>query len=275
MTGSLLGVVRRTARPWVRLAREPEFRTLCRLRLALQGVPRHRECRARVHGLDLVIPDAASFLASYREIFVERTLAFHAAGDAPRILDLGANIGMSVLYFKRLYPRARVTALEPDPAMFPCLTRNVHGNGFTDVTLIQRAAWHSTTRLEFLPDGADGGRTFAAGAEPMGAKVEVESVDVPALLGNERFDFVKMDIEGAEHSVLPACADALGGVRQIFVEYHGSSSVPSAMGAVLGTLERSGFHVQVHTVRSAEHPLLESGDAPGCDLILHLYGSRA
>ena len=265
------------AKHLLRLAREPEYRTYCRLEASLGRIPRFRECRARVHGLNLAIPDAASFLISYREIFVERTLAFPWSGAEPRILDLGSNIGLSVLAFKRAFPRARVTALEPDPHLFEILSRNVHGNGFTDVALVAKAAWREAARLRFVPDGADGGRAFAPGAQPAaaGRALEVDAIDIPALLREEQYDFVKMDIEGAESAVIPASAGALGKVSYIFVEYHGVSTEKPALASVVGPLEEAGFRIQVHTVRSPAHPFLEGGSGREYDLILHIYGSRA
>ena len=285
MSGWFRPLAEGPAKHLVRLARDPEYRALCRLDASLGRLPRYRECRARVHGLDLTIPDAASFLISFREIFVERTLAFRWNGAEPRILDLGANIGMSVLAFKRAFPRAKVTALEPDPRLFEILKRNVHGNGFTDVTLLEKAAWREATRLRFLPDGADGGRALcpdanasvaggSGGAAGSRRAVEVDALDIPALLRDEPFDFVKMDIEGAERALIPACAGSLGRISYLFVEYHGFSAEKPALSSVVGPLEEAGFRIQVHTVRSPRHPFLVDGADGNGDLILHIYGSR-
>jgi FkbM family methyltransferase len=275
MTAWLRPLVEGPAKHLLRLARDPEYRAYCRLDASLGRLPRFRDCRARVHGMDLAIPDPASFLPSFREIFVERTLAFPWPGAEPRILDLGANIGLSVLAFKRAFPRARVTALEPDPRLFEVLRRNVHGNGFTDVTLIQKAAWSEATRLRFLPDGADGGRALPPSASVQtGATLEVETADIPGLLRAESYDFVKMDIEGAERVVVPASAGALESVSFIFVEYHGASTEMPVLASVVGPLENAGFQIQVHTVRSPDQPFFKSGAGQDYDLILHIYGSR-
>lgn len=39
---------------------------------------------------------------------------YGSLSEAPRIIDGGANIGLSVIYFKQLFPRSRTTAFEPD-----------------------------------------------------------------------------------------------------------------------------------------------------------------
>jgi len=46
-------------------------------------------------------------------------------GATPLILDCGANIGLSSLYFAKNWPSAHVVAVEPDPSNFELLRRNV------------------------------------------------------------------------------------------------------------------------------------------------------
>ena len=54
--------------------------------------------------------DAGVMLSLYREIFLDRGYEVAGLGDAPVILDCGGNIGMSVIWFKQRYPRARIIA---------------------------------------------------------------------------------------------------------------------------------------------------------------------
>jgi FkbM family methyltransferase len=49
-----------------------------------------------------------------------------ASPGAPRAT--GANIGMSVVFFKSLYADAEVLAFEPDPRTFSQLEENVQAN---------------------------------------------------------------------------------------------------------------------------------------------------
>lgn len=269
-------LVREPSRHLLRLARDRRYRAFCSLDARLRGAPRFQERRVRVDGLDLTVPDAPSFLASFREIFVERTLDFPWSGAGPRILDLGANIGLSVIAFKRSHPGARITALEPDPNLFQILKQNVHGNGFADVTLVGAAAWSEATRLPFAPDGADGGRALDRSVESTETLrvLDVEAISLPEMLRRETYDYIKMDIEGAERAVLPACAGLFHGISHLFVEYHGFRGEADGLAPVVAVLEDAGFRLQVHTVRSPQHPFLKNGPASGCDLILHLYASR-
>ena len=53
---------------------------------------------------------AGAMLSLYREIFLDHGNEVAGLGDAPVILDCGGNIGMSVIWFKQRYPRARIIA---------------------------------------------------------------------------------------------------------------------------------------------------------------------
>lgn len=272
MSGLLRPLIAGPARHVLRLLRDPEYRTLARLETTLGGRPRFRPCRARVHGWALEIPDSASFLSSYREIFVEGLYAFPWPERPLRILDLGANIGLSVLYFKRSHPQAEIVVLEADPGIFGCLERNVHGNGFRDVELLQRAAWNENTRLTFRRDGADGGRAVATGGGQ--GTTEVEAIDIAAFAGQHSFDVIKMDIEGAESVVLPALGPVLGRVRYLMLEYHSVAGRPQSLAAVLQVLEGCGFRVHAHSVVSSPRPFVELRPHDGYDLVLHLFAWR-
>jgi len=83
--------------------------------------------------------DGPNFYILYKDIFIHRIYHFEAQRPDPLILDCGSNIGMSILYFKHIYPRARVIGFEPDPAIFPYLEENVARNGLKDVQLVQAA----------------------------------------------------------------------------------------------------------------------------------------
>src|SRR5205814_5177552 len=137
--------------------------------------------------------------SAFHAIFVDECYALRSHNDHPLILDCGANIGLSVLYLKRLYPKSRIIAFEPDHAIFDVLKHNVHGNGFTDVELVRAAVWSQTTTLRFWREGTGAGRV-------VGTTNQTGLIDVPAIRLRDRLeaapiDFLKLDIEGAETEV--------------------------------------------------------------------------
>ena len=43
-----------------------------------------------------------------------------------KFIDCGANIGISILFFKKQYPDCTIMAFEPNPHAFPLLEKNVN-----------------------------------------------------------------------------------------------------------------------------------------------------
>lgn len=254
-----------------RLARDREYRTFCGLCSRYGRSPRFVSRHIRVHGWDLEVPDAASFLSAWYAIFVQRIYDFHAGCRSPSILDCGANIGLAVLRLKQLYPEARVTAFEADPSIFGALERNVHGNGFRDVELVNKAVWSSQTTVRFAPEGGDSGR-IDSGRE---GAIEVPAVRLRDYLA-ERIDFLKVDIEGAEVEVLRDCVDCLPRVRAAFVEHHSILGRPQELGTLIHWFEAQGFRSHVHSAFCSPSPLAElrAHDELHMDLQVNLFFFR-
>ncbi|HET7425244.1 MAG TPA: hypothetical protein VFJ92_16880, partial [Gemmatimonadales bacterium] len=72
----------------------------------------------QLHGLTFQYRNAPEFELLAHEIFEGGEYEFPCDTDAPVILDCGSHIGLSVAWFKRRFPKARITAFEPDPQNF-------------------------------------------------------------------------------------------------------------------------------------------------------------
>ena len=75
---------------------------------ARRGAPRDR---AQVGAFDVRFIGRSSFDFQNREIFQERQYLFETDNAAPFVVDCGANIGMSVLYFKKSLPGSESAGL--------------------------------------------------------------------------------------------------------------------------------------------------------------------
>lgn len=69
-----------------------------------------------------------AFFAIFTELFIYNIYYSRIGKDNPFIVDCGANIGMAVLYFKYLYPGAKIECYEPDRETFLILQKNVISN---------------------------------------------------------------------------------------------------------------------------------------------------
>ena len=238
-------------------------------RRRLERWPRYVPTTTVFRGNPFAVVDACTFLAGSDEIFGERIYEFQTSKPAPRILDCGANIGLSVLYFKTIHPGARVVAFEPDPAIFRVLEANVASFKLRDVELRQAAVWTENGTIEFKPEGGFSGRILPGATGTVG----VPSVRLRDYL-DDPVDFLKIDIEGAEMDVLSDCADRLDGVERMFIEYHAECGQPQRLDEMLAIVRRAGFFYQIHEAYVARKPFLERPPMMGMDLQLNLFCFR-
>jgi FkbM family methyltransferase len=185
----------------------------------------------------------------YREIFVRQHYYFRARNETPAILDCGANVGMASVYFKWLYPKARVQAFEPDPATFQLLKRNIARN-MLDVEIHNCALWDENTEVDFFPDSTDPGGLLMS---TVASRCKGERVKVPGRRLSDfidgTIDFVKLDVEGAEHRVLSELVQSgrVQAIRAIVIEYHHRlGGQKSCLAEFLLMLEHAGFEYQIH-----------------------------
>ena len=221
-------------------------------------LPRYVETTTDLMGFEATIPDGPSFIAVWSALFQNGIYDFSTNSPSPRILDCGANIGLSCLFFKQRYPDSRITAFEPDPKIFAYLKGFVAHAKLSDIELVPKGVWSSATNLSFYSEGSDGGRICCIGAPP--AKViEIQTVRLRDYLC-EPIDFLKIDIEGAETEVIIDCADSLEYVNRLFVEYHSFIAQPQTLDQILTVLRHAGFRVQIHPGMKAEKPFLDVFD---------------
>ena len=186
----------------------------------------------------------------FDEIFLEGCYLFRSDKDNPLILDCGSNIGMSILFFKKLYPNARIVGFEPDPATFEKLKANVRQNSLQDITLHQCALSSGTGTIDFYHNQERSGDLMMSLHKERlkrGAKIAVPTRALSSFI-DEQIDLLKMDIEGAEEAVLPELASSgkLRMVRQIHLEYHHHiNGNEDKLSSVLKLLEDAGFGYQL------------------------------
>jgi FkbM family methyltransferase len=127
---------------------------------SLSKISRFQATTCNLFDKIIKIPDAASFLFIYDEMFNKQIYKFATNETSPLIIDCGANIGLSTIYFKREYPNARIIAFEPDPKIFETLSYNIAAFDLKDVELMNLALWNTEEEVLFHSEGADAGRFY-------------------------------------------------------------------------------------------------------------------
>ncbi len=219
--------------------------------------------------------DGRSLRYQYQEIFIQRCYDFVTTSASPVIIDCGGNVGMSVIRFKHLYPEAAITVLEADPEIAEVLRTNVAALNLKDVETVNAAAWDTNGQVRFSAEHADGGRIDDAHTS-----LQVEAVRLADLI-TRRVDMLKMDIEGAEYTVIRDLRDTgkIGLVDRLVCEIHGRDEESDQLGDVLSGLKRTGFIVTLNFARSApdmpgHRRPTPFPSVPDAKFLLHLYAWR-
>jgi FkbM family methyltransferase len=264
-----------TIRCFAKLFSSYRFKSIKNELFRVEIVPRQTEFDTYFDGQLIRAVDSEAYVALYEEIFSSEIYRFEMNSAEPSILDCGANIGMSVLYFKKLYPAAKIVAFEPDPKIFDVLQNNIQAFDIRDVTLVPKGVWASNGRLRFVDDPVLGlgGHIVQDDANSQGFEISV--IRLRDYLG-ERVDFLKLDIEGAECEVLEDCADQLSNIGKIFIEYHSFVDRPQCLGRLLSILADAGFRVHLHCAGAYSHtPFVRFDAMPnGMDMQLNIFGVR-
>ncbi len=186
-------------------------------------------------------PALANFID---QILIRRLNDFIPDNDHPFILDCGANIGFTVLNYKRQFPQARIIAFEPDPQFAPVLRRNLQHNHAEDVQVVEAAVWIRKEKVRWFSEGIDG--SHIAGDERKDNISLVQAIDLADYL-NETVDLLKIDIEGAEYDVVAHLGKALRNVKNILVECHLGQANLVSFGNMFKILIGAGFKLSINS----------------------------
>ena len=161
----------------------------------------------------------------FSEVFRDREYDVEVTAPPGTILDLGSNIGVSALFFRRRFPDARIVAVEASPRLAELLRENTRALG-VDVRAAAVAAEPGT--VSFHDSGVElGGSTSADG----GGGVTVPAIGLDDLLREVRPDLVKLDIEGAEFELLRTSRE-LARVPHVVGEIHAPPESPESVEAL-------------------------------------------
>jgi FkbM family methyltransferase len=142
-----------------------------------------------------------------------------SSGASPLIVDLGANVGLSAIWFAQAWPFATILAIEPHPGNFRLLQRNVAR--YPNITPIQAGIWDRPTILGIVNPLAEPWAIQIA--EQDRPDDGVRAITVPDLLREQRSASVfiaKVDIEGAEHQLFRSNTEWLDTVDLVIIEIH-------------------------------------------------------
>jgi FkbM family methyltransferase len=143
------------------------------------------------------------------------------------IIDAGANIGLTSLFYVQKYPQVMIFAIEPEASNFEMLRENTVS--YPNIIAIRAALWNKNCDLDIVDPG-DGFWDFFSFRTSMPEATGTHSkrrlirgLTLDCLMkdnGIEYIDLLKVDIEGAEKEVFESPAGWIDRVGAVAVELH-------------------------------------------------------
>jgi FkbM family methyltransferase len=142
--------------------------------------------------------------------------------DDSRVLDIGANIGMTSLAFSQICPRGQIAAIEPHPRAFQYLRRNVAEADSGNIKIFNFALGSrdglallqghpSNLACSFIADNYK-----IPASDHFSHEITVKRLDQTFReLSLDRLDFMKVDVEGFELEVFAGAKETLATYRPI------------------------------------------------------------
>jgi FkbM family methyltransferase len=183
------------------------------------------------------------------EVFIRNEYCLQLPRSPRIIVDAGANIGCSAIFFTHEYPRARILAVEPEASNYSILRENIRP--YPNIRAIHAALWAADEVLAVVDAGLGhwGFQVQLPNAATHKVVGTVQGLSLPRLMSRHRIRFIdllKMDIEGSEHLLFASPLPWLALVGSFVMEIHltldaGRNNTDAIEGAL------AGYHIEKHT----------------------------
>lgn len=140
-------------------------------------------------------------------------------------VDIGGNIGLTAVLTGALCPAGKGYFFEPDPRNFKHLSRTIEANGLMNFVAYNMAVGENVGTLKFNQMHASG---HAAQFDTPNA-IEVPMISLDSWAANirpNRIDFLKIDVEGYERSVLRGGRDTITRYKPVaLIEFNSLTTI--------------------------------------------------
>jgi FkbM family methyltransferase len=147
-----------------------------------------------------------------KEIFINRIYTFTEpvdvklkAGKPSTIIDVGANVGIAVAYFRQRYPDTRIIAIEASPINYEYLSLNIKNNNIQNIKTINAFCSNVNSSTDFYHNFDKPGGSFGKGfkSQPKNSKqFLIDTKKLSQIISDYNNIVIKIDVEGAEYLIL-------------------------------------------------------------------------
>lgn len=156
----------------------------------------------------------------FQNVIVKQEYLFAYESPPKYIIDAGANIGMSAIWFANKFPEAKIIAIEPETSNYELLKENCRP--YPNISTVHAAVWHKNGEIELLNPGR-GYYGFVTQDSNQNSTNLVQALTIQQIMADaqiNRIDLLKMDIEGAEKEVLENCHPWINKTSSLTIELH-------------------------------------------------------
>jgi len=161
----------------------------------------------------------SSDIGIFNQIFIEKEYNIKLSFEPKFIVDAGANIGLTSLFFAQKFPLAKIVSLEPEMENFKNLKFNT--KNWLEVIPLNKALWSKDATISLIKSSSYDSHTVSV---PNNVSETVEAISLSSLITEynpPRIDILKIDIEGAEKEVFDSeVKDWLPKIKILVVELH-------------------------------------------------------
>ncbi len=158
-----------------------------------------------------------SDFAAFREVILFNEYGKHSVpGTVRTVVDCGANIGLSSLFFWKQFPEARIVAVECDSENIEIARKNLAP--YDRIALVHAAVWPEAGEI-----GVDRRSEAWSTRVSESASDKVRAITINQLMVEhalDAIDLLKVDIEGAELELFRGDVSFLDKTRFVNIELH-------------------------------------------------------
>ena len=192
----------------------------------------------KVHDLGIHYREGTSDEWVIDEVFKDQVYAIDLPEPPKIIVDIGANIGVSAIYFAKKYPDAKIYAFEPQSENYHLMLLNVIH--YPNIIPSRYAIYdeRGTFKLFAAAESHKHGYSLLGRDSP---HEPVECIPLPDWMAENKIDrigLLKIDCEGVENKIFQSLGPALDKIHAVVGEIHGADNWP-----LVDLLNRSGFEV--------------------------------
>ena len=155
----------------------------------------------------------------FNQVILSREYRIDEVSNPQFIIDAGANIGLTSLFYHKEYPSARIFAVEMEAGNYDLLKKNTAQ--ISNISAVNKALWSDSTPIYMT-------RSTSKDSHSVGLQSEfselVQTITILEIIDKFKLtsiDILKMDIEGAEKEIFSKGVDSwLPMVKYLIVELH-------------------------------------------------------